>query len=78
MPVSGMPPARFVRRCLRGSARRYTDFALRSPRGKGVREFNPCYAEAEGALLGKFSHFHIGHLRQLGLPLPSLRAMITL
>jgi type I restriction enzyme R subunit len=24
-----------------------------------VKEFNPCYAEAEGALLGKFSNFHI-------------------
>jgi type I restriction enzyme, R subunit len=23
-----------------------------------VREFNPRYAEAEGALLGKFRHFH--------------------
>jgi hypothetical protein len=23
-----------------------------------VREFNPCYAEAEGALLGQFRHLH--------------------
>jgi type I restriction enzyme R subunit len=23
-----------------------------------VREFNPRYAQAEGALLGKLSHFH--------------------
>ncbi len=40
-----------------------------------VREFNPCYTEAEGALLGKFRHFHtdiygnrefVEHLRNRG------------
>jgi len=40
-----------------------------------VREFNPRYADAEGALLGKFLHFHtdiygnrefVGHLRNRG------------
>ena len=32
-----------------------------SPRGygvAGVREFNPRYTEAEGALLGRLRHFH--------------------
>jgi hypothetical protein len=32
-----------------------------SPRGYGVakvREFNPRYAKAEGALLGRFRHLH--------------------
>ena len=32
-----------------------------------VREFNPRYAEAEGALLGQFRHLHTGHLRQPGI-----------
>jgi type I restriction enzyme R subunit len=40
-----------------------------------VREFNPCYAEAEGALLGQFRHLHtdicgnrefVEHLRNRG------------
>jgi Fic family protein len=49
-----------------------------SPRGygvAGVREFNPRYAEAEGALLGQFRHLHtdiygnrefVEHLRNRG------------
>ena len=31
---------------------------LRRPSRRQVREFNPRYAEAEGALLGQFRHLH--------------------
>jgi type I restriction enzyme R subunit len=46
-----------------------------SPRGygvAGVREFNPRYAEAEGALLGRLRHLHTdiyGHWRFLFSPI---------
>jgi type I restriction enzyme R subunit len=42
-----------------------------------IREFNPCYSRAEGALLGQFRHIHtdiygnrqfVEHLRNRGKP----------